>query len=158
MDVKDIRLFSSVVRQLQRSLLWQQKNDAKCCGITVAQCHALMEVGAKGEISLIDLAGALGLDNSTLSRTIDGMAKSGLVKRNINEYDRRYVTISLTSKGRGVYNNINYYFDDYFGEIFASIPEEKHRQVLDSIGLLSEALGKAKSSQCCRKEVVSNDG
>ncbi len=149
MNEQEIRLIREKMLQLQRNLGGQLKSDAKCCGITVAQCHALMEVGAKGEMSLIELAGSLGLDNSTLSRTIDGMVQAGLVKRYANSQDRRYVAISLSRKGLALYDNIDRTFNEYFAGIFELIPEDKREQILESFTLLTEAVSKLGSLDSC---------
>ncbi|UNC92021.1 MarR family winged helix-turn-helix transcriptional regulator [Candidatus Contubernalis alkaliaceticus] len=152
MKTQEIRQFRELILQLHRNLGGQLKNDAKCCGITVAQCHALMKVGTKKEISLIDLAGILQLDNSTLSRTIDGMVQLGLVMRHVNPEDRRYVIVSLTTKGHSIYNSIDSFFNEYFSSVFDLIPKEKHGQVLESFYLFAEAVDKLGSLVCCKEE------
>ncbi len=156
MKLEDIRLFRDTLRHLQRSLGWQAKNDADCCGITVTQCHALLEIGNKKELSLVDLSGLLGLDSSTLSRTIDAMVTGKLVQRNPNEEDRRYITLSLTAKGKEIYNRINLTFDQYYQAIFSRIPADKQQQVLESVRLLTRAVVESKETSCC-VEVTTND-
>lgn len=154
MVLSDIRLFREAVRKLQRSLSWQWKNDASCCGITAAQCHALLEIGKHGKITLVDLSGTLGLDTSTLSRTIDGMVKAGMVERQTNSGDRRFVNIVLTNQGKMVFEKINYTFDRYFTEIFAAIPAEKQSQIIESIDLLAKALADPNINRCCPEEIA----
>ncbi len=149
MDIQDIRLLRERMLQLQRSLGGQLKSDAKCCGITVAQCYALMEVGVRGEISLVELAGSLGLDTSTLSRTIEGMVQVGLIERYTNPQDRRYVTITLSTEGLTLYNNIDRTFNEYFASAFSLIPETKREQILESFTLLTEAVSKLGSPDNC---------
>jgi DNA-binding MarR family transcriptional regulator len=152
MKLEDVRQFRDSMRRLQRSLGWQAKNDADCCGITVAQCHALLEIGNKKDLSLVDLSGALGLDSSTLSRTIDTMVAGELVERNANPEDRRYITLSLTVKGQSIYNRINQTFDQYYQAIFANIPDDKQQQVIESIGLFTLAVAKSEGTSCCMEE------
>jgi len=152
-ELKDIRRVRETVRQLQRNLSWQSKSDAACCGITLAQCHALLEIGKNSEISLVDLASILGLDNSTISRTIDGMVEASLVKRRSNPEDRRYLKISLTRKGKNLFDSINCTFDQYYSYIFANIPPEKQQQVIENLGLLAEALAESNNSEYCREEM-----
>ena len=152
MDLSDIRLFREAIRKLQRSLSWQWKNDAACCGITVAQCHALLEIGKGSEITLVDLASILELDNSTLSRTIDGMVQAGLVERKTNPEDRRYLSITLTIKGEKIFGDINNTFDQFYIDVFAGIPPDKQAQIIESIDLLANALAMNDSAACCQKE------
>ncbi len=152
MKLQDIRLFRDSLRHLQRSLGWQAKQDADCCGITVAQCHALLEIGKIKERSLIDLSGVLGLDSSTLSRTIDTMVTNGLVRRTANPEDRRYVNLSLAPKGEALYDRINQAYDQYYQIVFAKIPSEKKLQVIESIALLTRAVIESEGTTCCVKE------
>jgi len=154
MEINEVRLFRDALRKMQRSLSGQWKNDAACCGITVAQCHALMEVGKSGEIALVELASVLGLDTSTLSRTIDSMVKSGLLERKANLEDRRYLNITLTTKGKKTYNDINHVFDRFYSDLFAGIPPQKHRQVIESINLLADAINNINTEECCREELT----
>lgn len=150
MSEVEIRNLRRKMRLIQRNLGWQWKNDAECCGITVAQCHVLTEIGDRGEISVVELAAILGLDTSTLSRTVDGMVRSGLARRHVNPDDRRYVVISLTAQGRTVYENIDSTFNRYFADTLELIPVEKRGQVLESLSLLADAVQQA-GSRCCRE-------
>ncbi len=42
-------------------------------GISLAQCHTLLEIEKSHEISISELANTLSLDKSTVSRTVDGL-------------------------------------------------------------------------------------
>ncbi len=149
MELNDIRIFRDSVRQLQRSLGWQAKNDAVCCGVTITQCHALLEIENKQELSLVDLANALSLDPSTLSRTVETMVAGELVERSANPEDRRYVTLSLTGRGKEVYNRINQAYDSYYQAIFSRIPSDKQQQVIESISLFARAVFESDRNTCC---------
>ncbi len=153
MKPDEIRRFREVMRQMQRNLGLLSKSDAACCGITVAQCHALLEVGRSGEITLFNLASVLGLDTSTLSRTIEGMVRIGLVERKVNPRDRRYLSITLTERGEQVYVDINRTFDQFYADIFAVIPEDKHAQIFESLHLLSTAMD-SNIDPNCREELI----
>jgi DNA-binding MarR family transcriptional regulator len=150
MDKETGKLFREKLRQIQLKLGWSQKNDVQCCGVTMAQCQALLEIGDRESVSIVELAGRLGVDTSTLSRTIDNMYKTGLVDRLLNPQDRRYVALTLTDRGKGVLRTIESSFDTYIGNIFAFIAEEKHSQVMESITLIVSALEKCnRDFPCC---------
>lgn len=153
MELNHIRLIREAMLLLQRNLSWQWKSEAICCGITVAQCHTLLEVGKSGEIAQVKLASILGIDSSTLSRTIDGMVQAGLVERKAKPDDRRFSNIILAEQGKEIYERINLTLDHYYAEIFSGIPPEKHREVVESITLLAEAINNSSSSECCAKEL-----
>lgn len=129
-----------LIRILVRDLGVLEKNDASCCEVSLAQCHAIVEIGRKGKISLVDLAGMLGLDKSTMSRTINNLVESNLVIRDLDMENRRYVIIQLTEKGSSVFRNIEESMYEYYNSIFNSIPENKRSQVIESLQLLKEAV------------------
>lgn len=143
-DPKQLR---EMIRILERKLGILQESEFSCCGITMAQCHALVEIGRAGSISLNELAELLNLENSTMSRTVNNLVTNELVKRDIDPQDRRYVTISLTDSGRKLFEGIEEGMNVYFRNVYDSIPENKKRQVLESIEILLEAIGK---NECCK--------
>lgn len=135
-----------MIRFLMRRLGVWEKSEASCCGITLGQCHALVEIGRAGEISLNELAELLNVDNSTMSRTVNNLVNNELIERLINPEDRRYVKIVLTEKGRQKFKEIEENMENYFRHILETIPEDKHQQVVESLRLLMLAIEKA---NCC---------
>jgi DNA-binding MarR family transcriptional regulator len=153
MAIEKIRLLREKLRQLVREIDDPFQTDGGCCGLTLAQCHTLLEVGNRGEISLVDLASHFGLDTSTLSRTIQGLVVLGLVSRLTNEKDRRYVAISLTEQGRKLFDQIEATFNTYFVQVLELIPAEKRDAVIEDLGLFSDAVRKHnESSGCCEAD------
>lgn len=153
MKTETIRELRIAMRRIERGLGWQGKNDAACCGVTTAQCHALLKVAEERELSLAELAAALGLDKSTLSRTVESMVEEGILERRSNPADRRYVVISPTKKGYALCEKINNTFDLYFRRVLGSIRPGKRDQVLESIVLLADAIGQDRPPRGCRDEV-----
>lgn len=135
-----------MVRVLVRSLGMLEQTEATCCGTTIGQCHAIVEIGRAGEISLNELAELLNLDNSTMSRTVNNLVEQGYAEREAHKEDRRYIKILLTEKGAETYESIEVGMQEYFKEVLDSIPQEKHEQILESLKLLEEAL---KGKKCC---------
>lgn len=125
-----------LLRILVRNLGILEKSDSSCYGVTIAQCHAIVEIGRIKKISLIELADLLGLDKSTMSRTINNLVEAGLVKRDIGAENRRYISIQLTDQGIEVFESIENSMYRYYSDIFKSIPEDKRNQVLDSLEIL----------------------
>src|SRR4030043_1978387 len=155
MEIEKIRFLRQKLRVLEREMNDPFGRDAGCCGLTLAQCHTLLEVGYKGEVSLVDLASRFGLDTSTLSRMIQGLVVLGLVSRLTNEKDRRDVAISLTEQGCKLFDQIEARFNTYFAQVMDLIPLEKRDAVVDGIGLFSDAVRKHnESARCCE---VDND-
>lgn len=123
---------------IERSVAEQLKSETDCCGVTLAQCHALVELGDAGAINLAGLAERMELDASTLSRTVDSMVKAGLITRDINSDNRRAVVISLTKKGEERLEFINRSCNEYYGKLLDSIPSGKRASLLDGIRMVAD--------------------
>lgn len=136
-----------MMRILERKLGALEDVQITCCGVTMAQCHALVEVGRANNISLNELAELLNLENSTMSRTVNNLVNNDLVKREIDPQDRRYVAISLTENGKKLFDNIEESRNVYYKNIFNVIPEHKREQVLESMQLLLESIAKNECSK-----------
>ena len=146
MSEKGSEILRELIRIVVRHLGILEKNDATCCGVSLAQCHAIVEIGRNEIVSLGDLANTLGLDKSTMSRTTNNLVESELVNRDLDQENRRYVNIQLTEKGQTVFKTIEESMSEYYEGIFNMIPEEKRVQVLESLTILKEAVEKNK---CC---------
>lgn len=144
--MKNAGKIRELVRLFIRNLEILEKNEASCCGITVGQCHAIVEIGRAGSISLNELALLLNLDNSTMSRTVNNLVQQELAQREADPQDRRFVSIRLTEKGGEVFRGIEEEMTLYFNKVFEDIPERKRDQVIESLELLLEAVRKNK---CC---------
>lgn len=138
--------FRQMLQLLIRRFGILEKEGAQCCGVSLVQSHILFEVDRQENLSLNDLSKSLGLDNSTLSRHIQGLVNRGLVQRIQSPSDRRYVMITLTEQGKRYEKQISNQMEEYLQEIISHIPQEKRGQVLESIDLLLEAM---KKSNCC---------
>ena len=135
MDSKKIEVLQKTFLALDRAMGLHARNEATCCGVTLPQCHVIMEIGLAGRASVRDLSGVLGLDKSTLSRTIDSLVETGLVDRTLDSEDRRYVAVSLTKKGIKSFERINSTWLLFCGEMMKKIPLKKHQAFWSSQAL-----------------------
>ena len=133
-----------LIRILVRNLGILEKSDASCCGVTIPQCHAIVEIGRMKRISLIELADLLGLDKSTMSRTINNLVEAYFVTRDLDTKNRKYVSIQLTDSGMKAFHNIEESMNQYYQSVFSSIAENKRSQILESFELLTAAVKKNK--------------
>jgi len=123
MDLALVRNFRENIRHIERELNIQ--GNTNCCeGVTLAQCHTLLELQLQKSISLNELSEKLYLDKSTVSRTVDSLVKKGTVNRDVPQENRRKVTLSLTQKGTGICQRINQDSDAFFWDIIQAIPAE----------------------------------
>jgi DNA-binding MarR family transcriptional regulator len=148
MNLQEVRLLREKVEQLEFNKSWRSKEELVCCGITLAQCQILMELGKTQELCIAELADTLGIDSSTLSRTINRMVDSDLVSRMTKSSDRRYVSLSLTKNGKNLYQVIDDKRNEDYTKIFELIPEHKRKQVMESFEVFIEALRASKKNEC----------
>lgn len=152
MDEQKVKYLREKLRQLDRATGGVFDSQQECCGLTTAQCHTLLDIGEKEPVSLVDLAAGLGLDSSTLSRTIQGLVMLGMVSRQSSETDRRYVDISLTDEGRKVFERIEGLNTAIFSRVLESLPADRRDSIMEGIGLFVDAVLKLNLSGCSLEE------
>ncbi len=135
-----VREFRYTLRRFERLIAGRLRESSCCSGVTLPQCHALLEIEAKGPVSLIELVQNLGLDKSTLSRTADGLVNNGLVSRTFSDRDRRSIQLALSFEGQGVCDRINADNDQFFSRVLGRIPAARLQQVMDAFQELVNAL------------------
>jgi len=135
-----------IVRVLVRNLGLLERSEACCCGVTLTQCHAIVEIGRSEEINLNSLAEMLNLNKSTMSRTIDNLVKQSIVLREVHTENRRFIKIKLTEKGYEIYKKIEMSMGEYYEHIISLVSKDKKEQVLESLQILVDIVKENKFS------------
>ena len=128
-------------------------SEAGCCGVTSAQSHLLLEVERRVRTSVTELAAALELDKSTLSRTVDAAVRGGLVDRVVDPQNRRQQVVSLTEAGQRTADQVNRRCDESYTRLFDFIPPGKRALVMEAVELLAQAMRLQRTdpgAACCR--------
>ena len=149
MQDADIRAFRHSLRALERIVVAQFKDSGCCQGVSLAQCHALMEIESNGPLPLLDLAQGLGLDKSTMSRTVDGLVNIGLVERQPHPRDRRSVLLTLSEQGKSTCDNINRSNDALFRRVFDRLEPAKRESALAGFQDLVQAMAAETEGPAC---------
>ena len=148
----DLTNFRTQLRVLEREIERQLLTETGCCGISLLQCHVILELAEAGELSLKDLEERLEADKAALSRTVEALVRGGLAVREQDAEDRRYVRIKLTKAGELKVAFIDALCGQYYTELFKRIPENKHAALLESVDILGTALRdlrKSGDAACC---------
>ncbi len=85
--------------------------------ITLSQFSVLEALLHRGPLCQSELAGKLLKSGGNLTLIVDNLEKSGLVTRERDQEDRRFITVSLTDKGRAFITGL-------FPQVAASITRE----------------------------------
>jgi DNA-binding MarR family transcriptional regulator len=139
-ELARVKQLRESIRLMERQLGVLKECNESCGGVTLTQCQALVEIGRAKSISLIELSELLNLDNSTMSRTVNNLVNKGLVERELDKKDRRYVTIKLSANGIKAFKNIETNMNSFYLNVLQSIPCNKQEQVLDSMQTLLDAI------------------
>ncbi len=118
-----------------------QRDEKRCFGVSLSRCVTLETLLREGPLPVNELASQLGLDASTVTRSIDGLVREALVRRTRDErQDRRRVFIALTARGRTLAQKLEQCADAYSEQILARIPRERREDVLYALGVLVKAV------------------
>ena len=85
--------------------------------ITLSQFGVLEALLHRGPLCQTELAGKLLKSGGNITLIVDNLEKAGLVTRERDKEDRRFITVSLTPKGRA-------FIVDLFPKVAASITRE----------------------------------
>lgn len=135
-----IESFRQNLRSFERLIEHQTKNSTDCNGVSLAQCHAILALDQLKSSSVNKLADDLGLDKSTVSRTIEGLVRIGLVNREIDMENRRASILTLTGQGKKTVQNINEENNLFFRNVFLNLPQEKLDSFIDGFNIFVQAL------------------
>ena len=152
-DTTTIRSLRHSLRSLEREIGMAIERETSCCGVTLAQCHFMLEAAARPGANLAEIADALSLDASTVSRMADSLVSAGLVKRDASADNRRKVVISLSDTGTNKVEAIDELCDDSWRRLLEVIPAGKRASVVESAELLAVGMRKIRlgySGPCCR--------
>jgi DNA-binding MarR family transcriptional regulator len=141
-----LRRFRRSLRALEREVELALSEQTECCGVTSAQCHLLLEIEAGGRASIGELASALALDPSTLSRTVDSLVRAALVSRSDDPSNRRRQLVELLPAGREKVEAINAACDSFYEPIVAGAAALGPIQAASTIEYLARAFRERRSA------------
>jgi len=134
---QQIRDYRRTLRKFQRLVGAQMKSCS--CSVSLPQCLILLELDEHGQMTMSQLAAALRLDHSTLSRTVEGLVRSKLIARLRDESDRRLVWVRLTDHGATTCTEIHRNNDAYCASVFENIPLSERTNILQAFESLVRA-------------------
>jgi DNA-binding MarR family transcriptional regulator len=146
---KELGLFRRDLRSIERALAkgpcTTRGSKGDCCGIGLAQCHALLAIDDAGS-PLSSLAKELDIDASTLTRTLDGLERQNLVERHTASDDRRSIIVRTTAAGNSKVREINQSWNEWFQATLESMNADARSMVLHGVAHLAAAF---RSRPCC---------
>lgn len=128
-------VFPAVVRGLG-----MLRPDTTPCGqpMSTTEAHAVDELRHRGALAQKDLANALGLQKSTVSRLVDQLEAHDLVARASNPSDSRSVHVVLTPNGERRAERLASARQAFFEELLEPLDVEERHTVIQGLSILQE--------------------
>lgn len=117
------------------SRMYNQK--AKVHGLTMSIGFILLVVDKEGTPST-QLGPRMGMEPTSLSRTLKTMEKKGYIYREIDEEDRRKVLVFLTNEGLELRKEVRKVVLDFNQNVLGGIPEEKLAVFFEVMGVVDD--------------------
>jgi DNA-binding MarR family transcriptional regulator len=110
--------------------------------ITVEQFHILRHI-RKGRGSVSELAEVKQISRSAISQAVDVLVDKGIINRQTNPEDRRYVTLELTKSGNDLLNAIFEKNRAWMMLKMASISQEELNNIIRAMEILKKTFDRA---------------
>lgn len=103
--------------------------------ITVEQFHILRHVH-KGICSVSELASVKQISRPAISQSVDMLVNKGLMTRQQNSQDRRYVQLALTEDGESLLAAVFARSRNWMGEKFSDLSEDELQKLIHALETL----------------------
>lgn len=98
--------------------------------LTPGQLGVLIVIEHNPEMMQQDLCEAIGVDKSTFTSTLDGLADRKLIRRVRSREDRRCNSLRLTAKGKAALEAMLAHVARHEGRVFASLSPSERAQLM----------------------------
>jgi DNA-binding MarR family transcriptional regulator len=112
------RLLTALAPRLNRAMRGQVRPKA---GLSMPQ-FILLRALRHGPLPAGQLAQRFGVSRPTITRTVDGLVKKGLVERHIEPADRRVAMIALTAAGQLLHESTEQAAEEYLATLLERLP------------------------------------
>lgn len=128
-------------RCLVKSLRVADRAGIKEYGLGASQLYVLHELKRDAPLSVIDLAGRMATDQSTVSVVVAKLIDKGFVTRARSEDDARRIDLTLTAKGHRAVKNLPPPIQHRIIEGVQRLPRSGARALAESLRDICDVLG-----------------
>lgn len=143
MSTEDVERMAEGIVRLRAEILRRrgQAGDLGAAELTTPQALALRAIVLDGPLRMSALAERLGVSVATASRTVDGLERRSLVRRDSDPTDARAVRVRATARGRREHRIRRERFVQALASLMDELPEDERRQLVESLETLNRLLG-----------------
>jgi DNA-binding MarR family transcriptional regulator/N-acetylglutamate synthase-like GNAT family acetyltransferase len=113
---------------------------------SLTEVRALYELAHRGRPTAADLCKELGLDAGYLSRILRSLEKQGLLAKQNSPSDARQSLLSLTRKGRKVFEPLDGRSDEQVGAMLGKLSPVKQGELIHAMRAIESVLSPAEKS------------
>ncbi|NKB72566.1 MAG: MarR family transcriptional regulator [Candidatus Latescibacteria bacterium] len=147
------RALHDSVTELVKRYQFRDRQEICCFGISVSQCHTLSTLSQHGAQPMGELAEAMRLKVSSMTRVVDQLVDKKLVRRDPDPKDRRVCTIALTAKGKNLFEKIEGELLEMEKQVLSQVAPKDRANLIQALGALTEAVDKWRACHleegCC---------
>lgn len=141
-----------VFAELARAFQYRDREQICCFGVTISQCHALEMLQARGPMTMSELAQALFLDASTVTRVVDRLVEDGLAVRSTDSSDRRVHRVRITDTGDRLVHQIRSNLVAEQRDVLQQVPPASREAVISAVRRLLDAFRARQARSCACSE------
>ena len=120
-----------VMRTIRTEMHRHRSNE-----LTVPLFRTLLFLERHPGVSLLDLAGHLGLTSPSVCKIVDGLVAHALVERQHSNTDRRKITLALTPEGQNVLDEARTSTQAGLADLLGSLSAEQCATVIQALQIL----------------------
>ena len=133
-------------RQMVRELGFMEQTVA-ATGYPPSAVHAILEIGARGPMSSVQLAEILHLEKSSVSRMVRKLVECGELKEAADAVDARIKPLSLTPKGRHTLAALHDFGRRQVSSALSRLTESERKAVRQGLVIYAAALRAARDAE-----------
>jgi DNA-binding MarR family transcriptional regulator len=115
---------------------------AETHGLFQAEFKCLRLIGSDESLNNTQISKRMKLSPGRLTRIMDTLVQKGYMKREIEQSDRRNMSLFLSRRGKILTNKLNKAFIEIHSEILKDIDISQHESLITAMGNLNSAVEK----------------
>lgn len=136
-----------VFAELVRGYQFRDREGICCHGLSVSQCYSLDLLDKDGPMPMGELAKALYLELSTVTRVVDQLVKQRLASRENDPTDRRICLIRITRKGQSMVADVRGKLIKEHEMVLRNIDADSRESVIAAMSHLLAAFNERQQSR-----------
>ena len=136
----EVNKFQSIMEELNRMCHERLRAQCDFFGVNEAELRCLRLFENQRYVTPRDLAAALGVVRSRITKIVDGLEKKGLVQRMPDPGDSRVVLFSLTALGKEKWEAARSHVQSVNSAILGRLSERQRADLLSALSMLKVAM------------------